>query len=41
MNRIECVHETLRHALDVLALAAPEELCGNLGDGLKAAYRGG
>src|SRR3982751_3697298 len=26
MNRIECVHETLRHALDVLALAAPEWL---------------
>ncbi len=26
MNRIECVHETLRHALDVLALAAPERL---------------
>ena len=23
-NRIECVHETLRQALDVLALAAPE-----------------
>src|SRR4029453_9607836 len=28
MNRIECVHETLRHALDVLALAAPEWLLG-------------
>ena len=26
MSRIECVHETLRHALDVLALAAPEWL---------------
>ena len=26
MNRIECVHETLRHALEVLALAAPEWL---------------
>jgi transposase len=26
MNRTECVHETLRHALEVLALAAPEWL---------------
>src|SRR3712207_4164372 len=26
MNRAECVHETLRHALEVLALAAPEWL---------------
>ena len=26
MNRIECVHETLRHALEVLALAVPEWL---------------
>ena len=26
INRIECVHETLRHALEVLALAAPEWL---------------
>src|SRR3954454_5863463 len=26
MNRIECVHETLRHALEVLALAAPQWL---------------
>src|ERR687885_356430 len=26
LNRLECVHETLRHALEVLALAAPEWL---------------
>ena len=26
MNRTECVHETLRHALEVLALAAPDWL---------------
>jgi transposase len=26
MNRTECVHETLRHALEVLAVAAPEWL---------------
>ena len=26
LNRIECVHETLRHTLEVLALAAPEWL---------------
>src|SRR5207245_3360568 len=26
LNRLECVHETLRHTLEVLALAAPEWL---------------
>jgi transposase len=40
MNRIECVHETLRHALDVLALAAPKWLMSQVLPHWADAYEG-